>query len=113
MIAHMVRSAFGIEQATAVAAELGIDFDVVAFDVEELRRGMEIELEHGSRDPATDVTGDDPILTGKIAWAHLKEMPDYYRRLAIMEGARGDPPPGARSTFSRPFASHAPVDVRI
>ncbi len=89
MIAHMVRTGFGTDQAAAVAAELGIDFRVVPFDLEEFRRGMEVELEHGSRDPETDVTGDDPILTGKIAWAHLKEMPDYYRRLATMEGEEG------------------------
>jgi hypothetical protein len=47
------------------------------------RRGM--ELEHGRRDPATDVTGDDLLLTGKIALAHLNEFPDYYQRLARME----------------------------
>ena len=39
----------------------------------------------GRRDPATDVTGDDLILTGKIALAHLNEFPDYYIRLARME----------------------------
>ena len=32
-----------------------------------------------------DVTGDDPIVTGKIALAHMKEFPDYYERLARME----------------------------
>jgi hypothetical protein len=47
--------------------------------------GLEVELEHGLRDPRTNVTGDDPILTGKIAWAHLNEFPDYYTRLAKME----------------------------
>lgn len=53
--------------------------------MEEFRRGMEVELEHGTRDPATDVTGDDPILTGKIALAHLNEFADYYTRLTKME----------------------------
>ena len=48
--------------------------------------GLEVELEHGSRDPQTDVTHDDPLLTGKIAWAHLKEKKDYYWRLALAEG---------------------------
>jgi len=47
--------------------------------------GLEVELEHGTRDPETNVTGDDPILTGKIALAHLREFPDYYTRLAVME----------------------------
>ena len=35
---------------------------------------------------ATNVTGDDPITTGKIALAHLNEFPDYYTRLEAMEG---------------------------
>jgi hypothetical protein len=46
---------------------------------------MDVELEHGARDPQTNVTGDDLMMTGKIAWAHLKEFPDYYDRLKIME----------------------------
>ena len=49
---------------------------------------MDVELEHGARDPDTDVTGDDPLLTGKIALAHLRELPDYYTRLARMEAER-------------------------
>ena len=76
---------FTVEPATAVAAEIGIDFEFVGFDVEQFRRGMEVELEHGSQDPVTNVTNDDPILTGKIAWAHLREFPDYYDRLDRME----------------------------
>jgi Protein of unknown function (DUF5661) len=54
--------------------------------VEQFRRGLDVELEHGSHDPATNVTNDDPILTGKIALAHLRELSDYYTRLAEMEG---------------------------
>jgi hypothetical protein len=46
---------------------------------------MNVELEHGQRDPATNVTNDDPLMTGKIALAHLKEFPDYYERLEKME----------------------------
>jgi uncharacterized protein DUF5661 len=49
------------------------------------RRGMDVELEHGTHDPATDVAGDDPIVTAKIALAHLNEFPDYYTRLERME----------------------------
>ena len=64
---------------------IGIDWASARFDVEEFRAGMEVELEHGARDPATDVTGDNPIVTGKIALAHLKEFPDYYTRLKRME----------------------------
>lgn len=55
------------------------------FDVEQFRRGMVVELEHGLRDPATNVTDDDLLLTAKIALAHLNEFPDYYDRLEEME----------------------------
>jgi hypothetical protein len=51
--------------------------------------GLDVELEHGRRDPATNVSDDDPIVTGKIALAHLREMPDYYTRLAVMEAEAG------------------------
>jgi hypothetical protein len=73
------------EEAERVGERIGIDWASASFDVEQFRAGMEVELEHGARDPATDVTGDDPILTGKIALAHLNEFPDYYTRLKQME----------------------------
>jgi len=73
------------EQAKSVGAQIGIDWEHAPFDVEQFRAGMDVELEHGSRDPATDVTGNDPIVTGKIALAHLNEFPDYYTRLEAME----------------------------
>jgi hypothetical protein len=76
---------FTIEEATRVGEEIGIDWSSAPFDVEEFRAGMEVELEHGSHDPTTNVTGDDPIVTGKIALAHLNEFPDYYARLERME----------------------------
>ena len=76
---------FTSEEATRVAQELGIDLEKEEFDLEQFRMGMDVELEHGRRDPKTNVTGDDPVLTGKIALAHLQEMPDYYTRLAEME----------------------------
>lgn len=76
---------FTAEEALVVANKIGLEFDAAAFDVEQFRRGMEVELEHGSHDPQTNVTNDDPVITGKIAWAHLREMPDYYDRLAAME----------------------------
>jgi Protein of unknown function (DUF5661) len=67
------------------------------FDVEQFRMGMDVELEHGTRDLETNVTDDDVIVTAKIARAHLNEFPDYYSRLAVMEadaeaywGARGE-----------------------
>jgi hypothetical protein len=76
---------FTEDQARAYGAEVGIDWDNAPFDVEQFRLGMEVELEHGSHDPATDVTGDDPVVTAKIALAHLNEFPDYYTRLEKME----------------------------
>lgn len=76
---------FTPEQAREVGEQIGIDWGVAPFDVEQFRAGMDVELEHGSRDPATDVTGGDPVTTGKIALAHLNEFPDYYTRLAVME----------------------------
>ena len=74
---------FTLDEAKAVGEKLGVDW--TRFGVEAFRRGMDVELEHGLRDPHTNVTGDDPIFTGKIALAHLKEYPDYYERLDVME----------------------------
>ncbi len=54
-------------------------------DLAEFRRGLEVEFEHGLRDSETNVTNDDELLTAKIAWAHLKEFPDYYTRLDKLE----------------------------
>jgi hypothetical protein len=71
------------EEARRVGDEIGVDWD--RFDLEQFRAGMDVEYEHGSRDPQTDVTGNDPIVTGKIALAHMKEFPDYYERLERME----------------------------
>ena len=71
------------EEARRVGDEIGVDWD--RFDLEQFRRGMDVEFEHGSHDPQTNVTHDDPIVTGKIALAHMKEFPDYYERLEHME----------------------------
>ena len=76
---------FTTNDARSVGEQLGIDWASSPFDVEQFRAGMNVELEHGTREPDTDVTGDDPVLTGKIALAHLRELPDYYARLARME----------------------------
>ena len=80
---------FTAERARAVGEQIGIDWATAPFDLEQFRMGMDVELEHGSHDPQTDVTGSDPVITGKIAWAHLKELPDYYTRLAKMEAEAG------------------------
>jgi hypothetical protein len=76
---------FTTNDARTLGEQLGIDWASSPFDIEQFRAGMDTELEHGTRDPDTDVTGDDPLLTGKIALAHLRELPDYYTRLARME----------------------------
>ena len=80
-----VRDSFDPGEALDIATRLGLDLAAEPFSLDEFRRGMEVELEHGRRDPATNVTGDDPLTTGKITLAHLREIPDYYTRLAIME----------------------------
>lgn len=74
---------FTMEQAREIGDRIGITWD--RFDVAQFRMGLEVELEHGRHDPATDVTGNDPLLTGKIALAHLNEFADYYTRLEKME----------------------------
>jgi hypothetical protein len=72
-----------IEEARRVGDLIGVDWQT--YDVEQFRLGMDVEFEHGRHDPQTDVTHDDPVLTGKIALAHMKEFPDYYERLGRME----------------------------
>ena len=74
---------FTTVRAREIGEKLGVDWS--HFDVVEFRMGLDVELEHGLQDPSTNVTGNDPILTGKIALAHLNEFPDYYTRLAEME----------------------------
>lgn len=74
---------FTAEEAKNIGEKLGLDWS--KFDVEQFRMGMDVELEHGTHDPETNVTDDDPLTTGKIALAHLKEFPDYYTRLEKME----------------------------
>jgi hypothetical protein len=84
-----IRSPFTLADAERIGALVGIDWNTAPFTPEQYLMGLEVELEHGSHDPETNVTNDDEILTGKIAWAHLKELPDYYTRLAAMEAAAG------------------------
>lgn len=58
----------------------GMDIPLEAF-----RRGLEVELEHGTMFEDANVTNNHPILTGKIVIAHLKETMDYYERLEVAE----------------------------
>ena len=79
------RTRFTRDEARLLSSILGVRWEEDVFDIEEFRKGLDVELEHGRRDPATNVTDDDPLLTAKIALAHLRELPDYYTRLARME----------------------------
>ena len=79
------RRSFSVDEARRIGERIGIDWTHARFELEQFRAGLEVELEHGRRDPSTNVTDDDEVTTGKIAWAHLNEFPDYYTRLARME----------------------------
>jgi hypothetical protein len=79
------RKGFSADEAHGIGEQIGVDWLTAPFDIEQFRRGMDVELEHGLHDPLTNVTDDDPIVTGKIALAHLREFPDYYTRLERME----------------------------
>jgi DNA-directed RNA polymerase alpha subunit len=88
---------FTADEASAAGERIGINWALSRFDVEQFRMGMDVELEHGTHDPETNVTDDDVSVTAKIARAHLNEFPDYYSRLAVMEaeaeaywGAQGE-----------------------
>jgi hypothetical protein len=81
----MASTGFDTDEARRFGEEIGIDWATAPFAVEEFRTGMNVELEHGLHDPATNVTNDDPRVTAKIALAHLNEFADYYTRLARME----------------------------
>lgn len=70
-------------EAKQIGDTIGVDWSQI--DIEQFRIGLNVELEHGLHDSETNVTGDDLHATGKIAWAHLKEIPDYYTRLLRME----------------------------
>ena len=76
---------FSEADARAIGERIGIDWQTSRFDVEQFRMGLDVELEHGRHDAATNVSDDDEDTTGKIAWAHLNEFPDYYTRLEQME----------------------------
>lgn len=79
----MAKREFTNEEAKRIGDIVGIDWG--KYDLEQFRMGLGVELEHGLHDAETNVTNDDEITTGKIALAHLKEIPDYYTRLSKME----------------------------
>jgi hypothetical protein len=88
----MGKKTFTTDQAKLIGEAVGVDWGTSPFDVEQFRMGLDVELEHGASNRQTNVTSSDPIMTGKIALAHLQEFPDYYTRLARMEAeAEGKP----------------------
>ena len=76
---------YTLDEASAIASQLKVDFAKEAFDLAQFRAGLNVEAEHGEVKEETNVTDDDPLTTGKIALAHLNEFPDYYTRLQKME----------------------------
>ena len=74
---------FNSQDAKEIGDDLGINWNEVNLD--EFTKGVNVELEHRTRYPETNVTNNDKKMTGKIAWAHLKEFPDYYTRLEKLE----------------------------
>lgn len=79
-----MKKEFTTEEAKRIGDQLNIDW--TKFDIEQVRMGLAVELEHGSLwGDDTNVTKDDPLMTCRIVMAHLKEIPDYYTRLAKME----------------------------
>jgi len=79
----MENNKFTLDEAKQIGDQLGLDWNVI--NLNQFLKGINVELEHGSKDPETNVTNSDPILTGKIAWAHLKELPNYYDELETIE----------------------------
>jgi hypothetical protein len=83
-ILDSMKKEFTAEEARQIGDSIDVNWSEV--DLEQFRMGLAVELEHGAQDPETNVTNDDLQMTGKIAWAHLKELPDYYTKLKEVEG---------------------------
>ena len=79
----MSKKRFTREEAKKIGEKLGINWS--KWNIEQFRMGLDVELEHGTISPKTNITNDNPIMTGKIALAHLNEFPDYYTRLSRLE----------------------------
>lgn len=84
-LANGIEPPFSKEEAILIASTIGIDPSKSKFDISDFQEGLRVEMEHGPRDPETDVIHHDYFKLGRIAWAHLKEDPDYYRKLAKIE----------------------------
>ena len=85
-LSEITKDNLSVDVVEALGILIGINWNNVDFSPEDLLQGMLIEYEHGSKDPITNVTNDDPIITAKIALAHLNEKSDYYKLLKKIEG---------------------------
>ncbi len=72
---------FTKSDALKVGNKLKIDWKKIPFD--QFYIGINVELEHGRKyiRYGTNITNDDPIMTGKIALIHIIEVKDYYTKL--------------------------------
>ena len=75
---------FSLDDTKRIGDQLNIDWNVI--DINQFHMGLNVELEHGTKYPNTNITNNDPVLTGKIALAHLNEVKDYYTKLKTVEG---------------------------
>jgi molybdopterin/thiamine biosynthesis adenylyltransferase len=80
---EMKESAVPIEEALILLPV--VNTVGIKVETEEFRRGLEVELEHGTTFPDFNVTNNHPILTAKVVMAHFMETPDYYRLLDVAE----------------------------
>ena len=85
LLKSLVENIQSVAQIEKLGEKIGIKWDKVKFTPADLLQGYKNELEHGKKDKQTDVTHNDPVMTAKIAWAHLKENPNYYKLLKAVE----------------------------
>lgn len=84
-ISSLKKKKFTIKESKEIGEKIGIDWDTSPFSIEQFKMGLCAEHNEHGTDPETNVTGGDVYMEGKIAWAHLKEMPNYYTKLKEME----------------------------
>ena len=104
-IAKKMGKRYSLLDAALAGKHIGIKWDKENFKVGDLLVGMHYELEHGKIDPDTNVTNDNKIKTAKIAWAHLKERPDYYTQLMKI-----DPPKNMNMTTKQEKTAFQELD---
>ena len=103
---QLENSKISSDEAKRILSEINVE--EMNIDVDEFRRGLEVELEHGLRFKDANVTNNHPILTGKIVLAHLKESSYYYKLLDVaelegdlMEAIMDDQCPELKSLYMR------------